>query len=287
MTHDCDQMIFSFPTQSLTEMNEENCKLRQNLMSLEKELCMCKGSIKSLELSQIDYEKLQKTHEILVQDIMSMKGQLMESTGVLKDLSRQKDRYKREYESMKDQLMQERKELSDFKTMSERNLSRLRKCIEEERRSYEERVRKLEEQALIISKERDEYVNKYRSSSGILDQIRVRMTAVEKTITSSPSSPEKKKKQQPVLLQPHHHRETTAPASTPNHLPHCHHYHHNDRLDGEQEQKQQQPDKDKGHTLVISPECHQKLKRQYKELKRKQSELTRLLNSMQVTAHAS
>ena len=208
----------------LAEMNEENCKLHQRLMSLEKELSICRGSIKSLELSQIDHEKLQRTHTNLLEDLMSMKSALLESTGVLKDVSRQKDRYKREYEGMKDQLVQERKELSDFKTMSERNLSRLRKCIEEERSSYEERIGKLEQESQILSKERDVYVNKYRSSSGILDQIRIRMTAVENTIISS--SPEKKKQQLPQ-------QETTAPApaSNQNH-PHCHHYHHNHPPEG-------------------------------------------------------
>lgn len=257
-------------------------------MSLEKELSLSKGSIKALELSQVDHEKLQRTHASLLQDVMSMKSQLLESTSVMKEAARQKDRYKNEYECMKEQLVQERKELSDFKTMSERNLSRLRMCIQEERCSYEERIRKLEEESRILTKERDEYVNRYRSSSGILHQIRIRMTAVEKNIISSSStSPEKKKQTLPL-----HRETTTAPASSQNHH-HCHRNHHNHNQavgTGYKEQLSDQVDEKKSssHIMpVISPECHQKLKKQYKDLKRKQSELTHLLNSMQqfTTAH--
>jgi chromosome segregation ATPase len=250
-------------------MNEENCKLRQEIMSVEQEMSVSKGRIKTLELSLIDHEKLEKNHANLMQDLMSMKNQLMESLTIMKDAARQKDRYKREYESLKEQLNSERRDLSDFKTMNERNLSRLRKCIQEERSGYEERIRKLEDEVRSLGKEKNEIEKRYHQSKSILDQIRTRVTTVEKNfISNSPEKNNNKNNQHQQHLTRVQQKDESKSNQNQQHLP--------------QQPHPQQQQQTQSQAAVISPECHQKLRRQYKDLKRKQSELTRLLNSLQV-----
>lgn len=218
--------------------------------------------------------------------MIGLKAQLMESAGLLKEVSRQKDRYKQECEKIRDQLVHERKELSDFKTMSEGNLCRLRKCIDEERRSYEERIARLQREMTSLQRERDEVANKHRTLARILHQVRIRVTAVEKTIVpSSPSlSPDRHKNRPPGEAAAQ--KQASTPASLhPNH--HCHHHHNNNNQSHEQtsasggETRPPPPSQLPANAPSITAECHQKLKRQYKDLKRKQCDLTRLLNSLQ------
>ena len=90
----------------------------------------------------MDQEKLQRCYANLTEDVTALKHQLMESTAVLKEVVRHKDRLKEENDRLKSEFRDERKEMNEFKSMSEHNLSRLRKCIQEERSEYEERIRK-------------------------------------------------------------------------------------------------------------------------------------------------
>lgn len=248
-------------------------------------MAVARSQIKSLEVSQVDHEKVQRSHANLQQEVIGLKSQLLESSSVLKEVSHQKDRCKKECEKIRDQLVHERKELSDFKTMSERNLCRLRKCIDEERSSYEERIARLQRQSVSLQQERDEVANKHRTLAHILHQVRIRVTAVEKTIVPSSSlSPDRHKTVVPPDASATQ-KQASPPASLhPNH--HCHHHHDNNNQSHEQKsgsggETRPMPPQPPANAPSITAECHQKLKRQYKDLKRKQCDLTRLLNSLQ------
>ncbi|KAI1299218.1 Centrosomal protein of 83 kDa [Halotydeus destructor] len=208
-----------------TELDQVRRQLDSSVESrlvTERELIVCKARLEVLQESSKELDSLRRTHSSLHECLNKIKCELLEANSVNKELVRQKERIKDEYHRIKVNLEQERKDLSDFKETSDKNIGRLRACLDEERAEARSRLVHLERQVTETSGERDTLKAKCRHYVQAIEKFEGRIGQLE--------------------------RDSAGFAGR-------------ESADG-----------------LVSSDAYKALKKRYKDLKRKQSEISSMLN---------
>jgi DNA repair exonuclease SbcCD ATPase subunit len=173
---------------SLRDNEQREQELTSKMTQLKSQLESAKDDARDLSRLKDEHHKLQKEHSQLLDNHPKVKGELMEIKILNRELSRQKDRYREEYHRLKQLIEEERQQLTDFKTMTEKNVGRLKKSIVEERRENEEAIlsfkttiKMLGRELHSVKKERDDLKQKYRRTTEVLSELRMRMSILEKS----------------------------------------------------------------------------------------------------------
>lgn len=169
----------------VTEHEQKELEMNNKITSLKDQLSLAKDDSRDFNRLKEEYDRMKKEYSLLQEDLPRVKAEMMETKIISREFQRQKDRYREEYHRIKQLLEEERKELADFKTIGEKNVSRLRRSIEDERRENEERIKSLDHEITCIRKERDDLKYKYKQASQVLSELKKRLTILEKTHQSS------------------------------------------------------------------------------------------------------
>ncbi|RWS02764.1 hypothetical protein B4U79_11004 [Dinothrombium tinctorium] len=179
----------------LKEANEDKTKLKDEIeqmkrqietamelrLSIEKDSLVLRAKVDALQSNQEELEKLRRQHSILQEEMSKLRGEHSEATAINRELVRQKDRYKEEYNRLKHELDEERKTLSEFRIMSENNLKRLRDCLDEERNEMREKLISLQEEVKQKKKEREEMKGKCKEYAAICEKLQIKLKEVKRT----------------------------------------------------------------------------------------------------------
>ena len=168
----------------VTEHQQQEQEMTLKMTALKSQLEAVKDASRDYTRLKEDYQTMKKDYSILQEEHPRMKAELMEAKILSRELQRQKDRYREEYHRLKQLLDEERKELSDFKNIAEMNISRLRRSIEGERQENENRIKSLDRELILLRKERDDLKIKYKGTTEVLSELRMRMTTLERTTLS-------------------------------------------------------------------------------------------------------
>lgn len=215
--------------EQLKKQIENNSDLR---LTVERDSMILRAKVESYQINIEELEKLRRQHNSLHEEVNKLKSENAESSALNKELIRQREQYKVDYNRIKETLDDERKQLEEFKVQSEKNLLKLRNCIEEERYDFRDKLLSLEREVLKCKKDKDETKAKYKQYVSIADKLQTKLN-------------EMKEQQQ---------KYETRKQST----------HQN---------KSSQP-----IVGTVSAEVHNQLKKELKLMKKKQNELSNLLN---------
>jgi len=165
----------------MSEHEEREAEMKRRITSLKTQLETAKDGSRDYNRLKEEYDAVKKEHSMLQEEMPRIKAELMEEKILSREFQRQKDRYREEYHRIKQLVDEERKELTDFKTMAEKNVSRLRRSIEDERRENQHKFASLDREISGLRKERDRLKIKHHQSLEVLSILKQRLTAIEKT----------------------------------------------------------------------------------------------------------
>ena len=168
----------------VTEHQQQEQEMTLKMTALKSQLEAAKSASRDYTRLKEDYQTMKKDYSVLQEEHPKMKAELMETKILSREFQRQKDRYREEYHRLKQLLDEERKELSDFKNIAETNISRLRRSIEGERQENENRIKSLDRELILLRKERGDLKIKYKRTTEVLSELRMRMTTLERTTLS-------------------------------------------------------------------------------------------------------
>lgn len=114
----------------LDELTDSFDRVKRQLTETQEELTLVKSKYQS-DLDMIRGEK------------ETLRTQVTQLTEQSNEYLKMRDRYRIEYEKLKECLDEERKDLVTFKTTSEGNLKRLRQCIQDERKMFTDKITSL------------------------------------------------------------------------------------------------------------------------------------------------
>ncbi|XP_054167560.1 centrosomal protein of 83 kDa-like [Oppia nitens] len=188
----------------IKDLKEEKTKLKEEIqqmkrqienmselrLSVERESMMLRAKIESHQLNIEELDKLRRQHIQLHDNLNKQKSENTEYSALNKDLIRQRDQYKSDYQRIKDILDEERKHLEEFKILSDKNVVKLKNCIEEERYDFKDKLLGLERDVIKIKKERDELRTKYSKYLTIAEKLQSKLLETkekekQKTLESS------------------------------------------------------------------------------------------------------
>jgi len=168
---------------------ENNSELR---MTVERDAMILRAKVESYEINIEELDKLRRQHILLHDEVNKLKSDNSELNAINKELIRQREVYKSDFDRLKQTLDSERKQLEEFKVHSEKSLSKLRQCIEEERYDYRDKLMSLEREVIRCKKEKDENKAKYNH---IIDKLENKLSLIKdskhysKTINNTPTQP--------------------------------------------------------------------------------------------------
>ncbi|CAG2119823.1 unnamed protein product, partial [Medioppia subpectinata] len=196
----------------LKDLKEEKSKLKEEIqqmrrqienmselrLSVERDSMILRAKVESNQISIVELDKLRKQHNHLHDSLNKLKSENTEYAALNKELVRQREHYKNDFQRIKDTLDEERKQLDEFKVLSDKNVLKLRNCIDEERTDFRDKLLSLERDVIKCKKERDELRTKYNKYVTIAEKLQTKLM-------------ESKDKQKP---EPSHYRSSHGMAPT-------------------------------------------------------------------------
>ena len=144
-------------------------------LTVERDSMILRAKVESYQLNMEELDKLRRQHNQLHDHLNKLKSENMEYSALNKELIRQREQYKNDYQKIKDVLEEERKQLDEFKVLSDKNLLKLRNCIEEERFDFKDKLLCLERDVIKCKKEKEEFRDKYRQYYSIADKLQTKL----------------------------------------------------------------------------------------------------------------
>lgn len=131
----------------IAELEDERRKLRNEIeqligqaksvgeqrLAVERELMIANARLEAAHTSHDELDRLRKTNSALHDELARAKCETLEQQTLAKEVARQKERIKEDYTRLKQSLDTERRELTEFKVAADKNVAKLRTCLEEER----------------------------------------------------------------------------------------------------------------------------------------------------------
>ena len=211
-------------------------------LTVEKELMIANAR---LEVSQSNQEEIARQRKLVMSlqdELNKARCEILEQTTIAKELSRQKDRAREDYNRIKSALESERKELTEYKVTADKNVSKLRGCLEEERTEARSRLATLEEELARKRREKDDLKAKCRKYAAAAEMAEARMLRESSLLAQ----------QMPSMIPSGY----TLPKKV---------YADKSGARG-------------NRSDYVTPEAHRQLKKQYKELRNRQQQFASLLN---------
>lgn len=229
-------------------MKEEKSKLKEEIqqmrrqienmselrLSVERDSMVLRAKVESYQINMEELEKLRRQHIQLHDVLNKLKSENTEYSALNRELIRQREQYKSDYQRIKDMLEEERKELNEFKALSDKSVVKLKNCIEEERHDFRDKLLSLEREVLRYKKEKEELREKYKQYVSIADKLQTKLNEMK----------EKQQQKELKKFESIHPKSSQAMASLP----------------------------------TVSAETHNQLKKELKNMKKKQKEMSQLLN---------
>ena len=151
-------------------------------LTVERDAMILRAKVETYQINMEELDKLRRQHNQLHDHLNKLKSENMEYSALNKELVRQREQYKCDYQRIKDTLEEERKHLEEFKILSDKNLLKLRNCIEEERYDFKDKLLSLERDVIKCKKEKEELRDKYRQYVAIADKLQTKLNEMkEKT----------------------------------------------------------------------------------------------------------
>lgn len=229
----------------LKDSKEEKAKLKEEIqqlrrqienlselrLSVERDSMIMRAKVESYQVSMDELDKLRREHTILHDDLIKLKSENTEFAALNKELVRQREQYKSDYERIKETLDEERKHIDEYKHMSDKNMVKLRNCIEEEKFDLRDRLLNLERDVMKCRKEKEELKEKYKQYVIIAEKLQTKLNDI-------------KERHKLERHESSHHKPSQGMASVDN----------------------------------LSPESYSQMRKELKLLKRRQKEISNLLN---------
>lgn len=174
------------------EMNQLKRQIENNYelrMGLEKDLLILRAKVESHQSNIEELDKLRRQHLSLHDELNKLRSENAEYLAMNRELVRQRERYKDDFERMKLELDEERKQISQFKIQSEKHLNKLKNCIEEERTEMREKLSIVEKDAFKWKKERDEAKFKYKQYASLTEKLQNKLILLDDQISNKTSIP--------------------------------------------------------------------------------------------------
>ena len=144
-------------------------------LSVERDSMILRAKVESYQINMEELDKLRRQHNQLHDLMNKLKSENMEYSALNKELVRQREQYKSDYQRLKDALEEERKQLDEFKVLSDKNILKLRNCIEEERFDFKDKLLALERDVIKCKKEKEEFRDKYKQYVSIADKLQTKL----------------------------------------------------------------------------------------------------------------
>ena len=177
----------------LKDLKEEKVRLKEEIqqlrrqienlselrLSVERDSMMMRAKVESYQINMDELDKLRREQNNLHDNLIKLKSENTEFAALNKELVRQREQYKSDYERIKESLEEERKHMDEFKHMSDKNVVKLRNCIEEEKFDLRDRLLNLERDVIKCRKEKEDIKEKYKQYVMIAEKLQKKLKEIK------------------------------------------------------------------------------------------------------------